>query len=158
MVKENEEPEEKYNGENKDDEYIVPLEHGYYMCIMSSLSFLSGVYAIKRQLYALSFSPLIVFGTSINYWRKPTYGLRRNIDIFFVISSLSLHTYLSLQPKNTCITNYYYYYVTPISGGLLYTISWLLHKNKFLWPSTIAHGMIHIVANLSNVLLYKGLP
>lgn len=125
---------------------------------MSSLSFLSGVYAIKRKLYALSCSPLIVFGTSVNYWRNPTYGLRRNIDIFFVVSSLSLHMYLSLQPKDTCISNNYLYcYVTPISG-LLYSISWLLHKNQFLWSSTIAHGMIHVVGNLGNVLLYKGLP
>jgi accessory gene regulator protein AgrB len=156
MVKEKKEPEEKDNSENKDDEYIVPVEHGYYMCIMSSLSFLAGVYAIKQKLYALSFSPLIVFGTSVNYWRKPTYGLRRNIDIFFVVSSLSLHTYLSLQPKDMCINNYRYCYVTPISG-ILYGISWLLHKNQFLWPSTIAHGMIHVAGNIGNVLLYKGL-
>ena len=56
-----------------------------------------------------------------------------------------------------CISNNYLYcYVTPISG-LLYSISWLLHKNQFLWSSTIAHGMIHVVGNLGNVLLYKGL-
>jgi len=163
MIKKKEVKEIKEVNEVKEvkevkEEYIVPIDHSYYMCIISSLSFISGVYAIKQQLYAISASPLIVFSTSINYWRKPTYGLRRNIDIFCVISSLSLHMYLSLQQKDTCNinTNYRYCYLAPISV-LLYTTSWILHKNHYFWGSTITHSMIHVVANICNVILYNKL-
>lgn len=31
--------------------------------------------------YDVMLVPLTVFATSINYWRKPTYGCRRNMDI-----------------------------------------------------------------------------
>lgn len=135
-------------------EYVVSIEQGYYMCIISLLTFLSSIYKIEQKLYIVSASTLIVFGTSINYWRKPIYGLRRNVDIFFVICSLSLHIYISLQSKDMGVNNYYYCYITIISI-LLYLISWLLYKKQYFWGSTIAHSIIHMISNLNNVLLYK---
>ena len=137
---------------NNSDEFIVPLEHGYYMCIISSLSLLSGIYALKKRVYNLAAVPIGVWLTSINYWRYPVHSWRRNLDIIYVSSALTYQVCNSCSNKNID----YYCFFTGLAIAF-YPVSWLLYKKKYLWSSTIAHSMIHIFGNIANVVLYSGL-
>jgi len=134
---------------NNSDEFIVPLEHGYYMCIMSFLSLLSGIYAVKKKLYDLAMVPIGVWLTSINYWYFPIYSWRRNLDIMYVTLSLTYQVCKSYSSKN--IKQY-----CLITGFAIsfYPLSWYLYKKKYFWSSTISHSMIHLFGSLANVILY----
>jgi hypothetical protein len=137
---------------NIDNEFIIPLEHGYYMCIISSLSLLSGIYALKKGIYNLAAVPIGVWLTSINYWHYPVYSWRRNLDIIYVSSALTYQICNSFSNKNIG----YYCLLTGFAISF-YPVSWLLYKKKYMWSSTIAHSMIHIFGSIANVILYSGL-
>ena len=135
-----------------DSKMLVPIEHGYYICIMSTLFFLSGIYAVKRGLFILSIGPLVVFINSINYWRRPTYGLRRNIDICWCLFALIIQMY------NSHLSIYYFMYrCIMLSSLLFYPLGWILYKKKYFWLSTISHSMLHVGPNIANVVLYAGM-
>ena len=79
------------------------------------------------------------------------YDWRRTTDIIFVFIALSTHILHSIKAQNRAL----YSYITAIAF-FFYPISWYLLKKKYVWSSTIAHGMIHIVAEIANVILYSG--
>ena len=132
-------------------EYITPLVHGYFICGLSSCSLMSSIYGFQRNV-TVSYVSLSVFITSVNYWRKPTRGIRRNIDIMAVGFGLVTHLYSSTKTTQLRM----YGTSMGICGGL-YGLSWCLYKKGYLWASTISHGLIHVSANIANVLLYNGL-
>ena len=110
---------------DSDSNLLVPIEHGYYMCIMSSLYLLAGIYALQQELYIKVFMQLGVFITSINYWHRPTYGLRRNIDISWCLFSIFYQT------LNSHTSIYYFMYRCIMFSSLLfYPLSWVLYKKK----------------------------
>ena len=138
---------------SKSNNLIVPHDHGYYMCIMASIYFLSGIYALKIYNYMYATGSFGVWLTSVNYWRNPTYGIRRNIDIFWCLFSIAV----SLQYSYISIYGQIWRYIMTWSLLLFYPLSWYLYKKKYLWSATISHSMLHIFPNLANVLLYSGL-
>ena len=124
-----------------------------YNCIwrISFLSLLSSSYAIYRGHYDLAIVPGGIFMTSLNYWRLPTYGWRRNLDIAYVVGSLIYQSVRAYHMPNAMP----YYYLVSVSS-LFYPMSNYLYKKKYYWSSTCAHCMLHIVANIANVVLYRG--
>jgi hypothetical protein len=143
---------DKSNDKSNDNPLIVPLEHGHYMCIIATLFGLSGVYAVKRGLFALAIGPLGVWFTSVNYWRNPTYGLRRNIDIFYCLFALAIQLMYSHNSTHALL----YRYIT-LSALVFYPISWILYIYEYFWLATIAHSLLHVFPNIANVILYSGL-
>ena len=133
------------------DGCIVPINQGYFLCIISCIHFVTFLYAFKQRFFHLAIHPFIVFFTSINYWRKPMYDWRRTTDMICVFIALSTHILHSIKAQNRTL----YSYITTIAV-LFYPISWYLLKNKYVWGSTIAHSMVHIVADIANVILYAG--
>ena len=133
------------------DGCIIPIDQGYFLCIISCIHIVTFLYAFRQKLFYLAIHPFIVFFTSINYWRKPMYDWRRVMDIICVLFALSTHILHSIKAQNRAL----YSYIT-IIALLFYPISWYLLKNKYVWASTIAHSMIHIVADIANVILYSG--
>jgi len=138
------------------------MERKYYSCIyrVSFLSFLSSIYAIYCECYDLAPVPGGVFLTSVNYWRRPTYGWRRNLDMGYVTCAVMYQNYRAYH-------TYYYtmkmghYFVLLYCGLVLlgigcYPVSVYLYKKKDLWGSTYVHCLLHVVANIANVLLYSG--
>jgi hypothetical protein len=116
---------------------------------VSFLSLLSCSYAIYQGHYDLALVPGGVFMTSINYWRLPTYGWRRNLDMTYVCSSLIYQNIRAYSMPNAAP-----YYQFMCLGLLMYPTSIYLYKKKRYWWSTYVHCMVHIVANISNAVLY----
>jgi len=129
-------------------EYIIPKANGQYICIMSSLGVISGIYAIKEGLYDLAIGPIGIFITSVNYWRRPVYGLRRNMDIFYVICALIYHVSYSIRVQNAAL-----YCGIMMFATLCWPLSWFLYRKKYIWASTILQSMIHIIGNIANIAL-----
>ena len=142
------------------------MKREYYSCIyrISFLSFLSSIYAIYCDCYDLAVVPGGVFLTSVNYWRRPTYGWRRNLDMGYVTCAVMYQNYRAYHAYNA----YYYtmkmghyfvllYYGLVVFGIGCYPVSVYLYKKKDLWRSTYVHCLLHVVANVANVLLYSGL-
>jgi hypothetical protein len=132
---------------------VVPQEHGYYMCIMGFLFLISGIYALKNKQYGFATGPLGVFVTSINYWRKPTYGLRRNIDMCWCLIAL----FGALQYSYISIHGSTWRYIMSGSLLLFYPLGWILYTYEYFWLATIVHSMLHVFPNLANVILASGL-
>ena len=118
---------------------------------VSFVSAFSSAYAVYRGHCNLAIVPGSVLLTSLNYWRQPTYGWRRNLDIACVWTALIYQSVCAYR-MSTAVP---YYRVMGIAS-LLYPTSIYLYKKKCYWGSTYAHSMLHIIANIGNVVLYSG--
>ena len=142
------------------------LEPEYASCIyrVSFISFLSSIYAIYCECYDLAAVPGGVFLTSVNYWRNPVYGWRRNLDMSYVACALIYQNYRayhllmsssSSSSSSSQIPGLLAYYTLMGIGMGCYWLSLHLYKKKDIWSSTYVHCLVHLLANIANVLLYN---
>ena len=129
---------------------LYPAQYNFIWRV-SFVSAFSSAYAVYRGHYNLAIVPSSVLLTSLNYWRLPTYGWRRNLDIACVCSALIYQSVCAYR-MSTAVP---YYRIMGIAS-LLYPMSIYLYKKKCYWGSTYAHCMLHIIANIGNVVLYSG--
>jgi hypothetical protein len=118
----------------------------------SFLSLFSFTYAIYKGHTDLALVAGGVFLTSINYWRKPTYSWRRKIDMVYVKTAL---LYQLIRAYKAEYRNQYY--ITIFIAICFYPISYHYYYKKQYWKSTYAHSMLHLIANISNIVLYSGM-
>ena len=119
---------------------------------MSILSLLSAIYAIYNSHYDLALVPGGIFLTTLIYWKNPRYdSWQRIVDITYV--SLGL-LYQLIRAYNS--EYYKLYYIVIFVSLLFYPISFYYYNKKLYWYSTYAHIMLHIGANISNIILYSG--
>ena len=64
----------------------------YYLLSSTSTLIFPTVYAVKKKNYTLVLFSLMALTGSLNYWRKPCIGYRKNIDL--ITSKLSFIGYL----------------------------------------------------------------
>ena len=140
--------------ENKSNEKII-LEKKYskkiynasYLCLISFL------YAIKKQQFKLSIVPMSIFITSINHWRNPIIGWRRNLDIVTVYTGITYNIINAYYIPNN--RNKLMYYCILSSSMSCYPLSLYLYNNNNILLSTYSHVILHVLANISNLILYK---
>ena len=101
--------------------------------------------------YDLVLVPGGVFLTSINYWHKPDYSWRRYVDMVYVKMAVSYQMYRAYNAENARL-----YYFILFFSIFCYKIGNYYYKKKMYWHSTYSHSMLHIIANLSNFVLYAG--
>jgi hypothetical protein len=133
-------------------------EHEHYSCIfrVSFLSFLSSIYALYCGVYDLAIVPGGVFLTSVNYWRYPIHGWRRNLDMGYVASALIYQNYRAYYMATEGHDYILLYYALMFFSIGCYPVSLHLHKKKDLRGSTYVHCLLHVVANIANLVLYSG--
>lgn len=117
----------------------------------SWMTLISFMYAMYNGYYDMSIAPGIIFITSINYWRKPDYSWRRYIDMTCVKCGILHHI---IRAYNAQYNKEYY--ITVFIAGSFYTIGIYYYKKKLYWHSTYAHFILHIILNISNIILYSG--
>ena len=134
-----------------DDGFVLPPDQSNFLWNLSWLSLASGIYGISQGHYNLAVVPIGVWITSINYWKKPDYSWRRYADITFV------HVSLSYQVLNSFRAEYRFQYWACLGVAVVfYPLGCYLHsQNKNKWHSTLCHGMVHVLGNVSNVILYS---
>jgi hypothetical protein len=115
-----------------------------YLMYSSCLTSFSVYYAYKNKYYTTFVSTFALFFTSINHWRKPELGFRRDMDRVVVLLNLPIQLISFRKSKR-----YYEYLLLTLLGSLCYPIS-IRIKNK-RW-SMFFHSLIHVFANLGNCL------
>jgi hypothetical protein len=133
------------------DGLICTKDQARYIQKLAWLSIISSVVAAYRGHYDLCVAVSGVGATSLLYWSKPTYGLRRTIDISYVAASLLFHMW-----KATTATNKIPYFGIKIMAMLCYPIGCYYQKHNLSWAACFWHGGIHILGNIANIILYCG--
>jgi len=129
-----------------------PADQARFLLKTSALSAISCGYAIYRGHTHLVFVPGSVLLTSLNYWRNPcTKSWRRTLDIGVVYGSLTYQIYMTRRAQ---YANCYYGII--LVCGLCYYGSSYYYKKQEYWKSAYCHSMIHILGNISNMILYYG--
>jgi hypothetical protein len=94
-----------------------------------------------------------VFLCSINHWRRPVYGLRRNVDILNTVSCLAYQTWRSFAAGPPYTIGYL---ATTYTGVGCFFLGLRLGKTNKR-RGTCAHAFVHILGNVGNMVLYVGL-
>lgn len=132
------------------EDTIIPRDHYNYLWRISWLSLFTSLYAAKQGHYDLAFVPGGIFLTSINYWRNPNYSWRRTLDINYVRLALAYQVYRAYKSQYSSM-----YYAITTCAVACYPIAIYYYKQNQLWKSVYFHSMIHILGNVSNVILYS---
>ena len=130
---------------------IIPKDQFMMIYWASYCSLGSSLYAIYRSHYHLCIVPASVFLSSIHYWKKPDYSYRRYLDMAVVQTALAYQVWNVWEAENFL----WYMMMTSIgSGWFLYGVYNYSIGNT--WRSTYAHILLHIFANIGNIILYSG--
>jgi hypothetical protein len=89
---------------------------------------------------------------SINYWRKPAWGLRRDADLTAAFTFMSVHVFLCsfwCEQRASVIACY----AVGTSFFAVATTTWAWQWSYWHW----AHATFHLTATLGNCLLYREL-
>lgn len=136
----------------KGKDFVLYPEQCTFLWKISWLSLLSSIYAILNGHYDMAVVPGGVFITSINYWRDPVYSSwRRKVDINYIAVAL---TYQSIRAYTAEYAQIYY--LTMIFAITFYPISYHYYYRQLYWKSTYCHSMVHVIANIANIILYSG--
>jgi hypothetical protein len=133
-----------------DSDFMITADQAIFMCRVSYLGVPVGYYAMYRGYYDLSLVPLGVFVTSLTYWHYPIRSWRRTFDITYVVSSIFYNIYRVSDAPHAV-----YYYIVLSIALACYPLSCHLYP-KHIWLSVLIHGMLHVFAQISNVILYSG--
>lgn len=95
-----------------------------------------------------------VFLTSVNYWRRPVYGFRRNLDI--TVSTLCL-IYQTLRCFSTERRYAVGYLAASYTGVALFLVSTFAGSKGSETLSVVLHAVTHALGNVGNIFLYVGL-
>ena len=134
-----------------EDGCILYPEQCMFLCQISVFSLISALYAFYKEKYDLGLVVFGVFLTSIIYWHKPNNCWRRTLDIVYVKFALFYHI---LRAYNS--EYYIIYYITLSISLCFYPLGIYLYNKKLYWESTYAHSMVHVISNISNLILYSG--
>jgi hypothetical protein len=126
----------------------LPMSYNYSKFLFySSFSMLiSTLIAIYMNDIYITIYFLLLFLSSINYWRKPEYGIRRNIDLLIVkIGVIIVLSQICLLKNEFCR---YIYASLAFCSLLFYIIEHILvYMNNVKW--IIFHMSIHLYMSLS---------
>jgi len=139
------------NLQNDIDKYVLEPDQCKIIYNMAYLSLVASLYAIYQQQYIFACCPGGVFVTSICYWSKPTFDTpRRYIDIVYVSSSLVYQIYRAYYSQYMVI-----YYTIVLCAVSFYPLGYYYYYRNRYWESTYAHCTLHILGNISNLVLYS---
>jgi hypothetical protein len=110
----------------------------------------TGILGISHGKTIAGVGVLIGSAIAANYWRNPTFGWRRNIDIVWVQILLWPHLYYAWwSPVKVS------YYSISALGALGYLFSWYSLTHGYIYGSVFGHMLCTACANLSLSLLYS---
>jgi hypothetical protein len=131
-----------------DDNCILSNQQSNYLYKMSYVSLFSVFASLFLKNIYISLVPSSVLLSSIYYWKKPDYSIRRYIDMVTV--KLSLTYYFYIAHKYNIYSYIFFMLLLPINS---YFVG-LYYYNKDNWKSTFFHSGTHILGNIGNIYLY----
>ena len=133
------------------DKPIVCRKQANFMICTSSVCAVVAAYGFYRGHYLSSILPVCVFLTSMNFWRHPIYGWRRNVDVACVIFSL-----FSMLIVAYYGTNWLRYYILITIAASCYPLSHYFTNQNMEHMGTLMHAYMHILGNIAVIILFSG--
>ena len=138
---------------NEEPKFVCPLNYACRMFTSSTLFIFNILHGYYNGLHDCSTWILLCWINSLNYWRYPIEGIRRNIDLVSALFATYHHYYCSYE-----ITNGHIYRI-----GMIIFCSWYcmalyfgrIKNNKHY--SSICHVNIHCTAIIFNIWLFSQL-
>ena len=130
---------------------IFQPRHSRILFAASWLFLLSGLYAAYQGHYDLAIGPTGIFATSINYWRHPIHGWRRNLDILIVW----IATFYQLTRALTAQHGRIFYAGYAIAFTCYPISNHYLSQGRHIESVTL-HTLLHIFSNISSIILFSG--
>ena len=130
---------------------LLPKEHSDVLFTISFLILFTTIYAFSKQKYDIAVICFIVFFTSLNHWRSPKFGFRRNVDLVAVISGF-LYIFVRaivLDIKSLIFWGFY------LAVVFLFPLGWYVQDQGYIWEATYVHCMLHLCGNTA-VILFCG--
>ncbi|DBA02547.1 TPA: hypothetical protein N0F65_011019 [Lagenidium giganteum] len=131
---------------------ILPPQYSARLFRSSFTTSLSVAMASYHRLWLCAALALMVLATSLNYWRHPVRGWRRNVDMAAVFMGMSHHIYYSSYVTDRTYQAFYLLLV----AKTMYCYS-RARKAHCKNTSSAWHCTMHIIGNIANMLLYTGL-
>ena len=128
---------------------VIICEKAYPLYYLSWVGMPTGIIGIIYQKPILGSCVCIGSLLAQNYWRNPTYGFRRNIDIIWIQFLIWLHLWYIWNTHIRTI-----YCAIQLSGVFCYCYSWHQQKYKNIEKAIFYHGLVHICANVSLLIFY----
>jgi hypothetical protein len=129
-----------------DDSLLLPLSYSKFLFYSSFSMLISAIISIMVNDLYVSIYLLLLFLTSINYWRRPEYGLRRNIDMFVVKFGIFTVFYQVCLLKNELCR--FIFLSIAFCSTIFYIIEHILsYYNSLKW--VIFHMTIHLYMSLA---------
>ena len=135
---------------------VLPPQYSVRILRISSLTLASIGWGIFHGLVLNTCLSSLVFLTSVNYWRHPTFGWRRNFDIVCAVGSLSYQAVFTAY--DTTPSARYAYWGAVGAGLAFYALAFYSGRVlKNLHYSSALHCGVHICGNVGNLILYDSL-
>jgi hypothetical protein len=134
-----------------ENNYVLSPENAIYIWRTSFLFFISSISALYNGYLDFAIVLFCIFLTSINYWRKPTYSWRRNLDIICASTGIIYKMIRAYQAEYSVIS-----YILIIMSICFYYLGVYCDRKKLYLYSTYFHCSLHIFSNLSCIILYSG--
>jgi hypothetical protein len=131
--------------------YPLPYKYSKYLVYSSCLMSLTALVALYYDEDITSIYYFLIFLTSINFWRKPEYGLRHKIDkcIVYALSTYLLYNVYLLLNKE-------FYREMLINLGICIIIFFALEHVLCYFKSTkwiILHMTLHIYVTIAGLFI-----
>jgi hypothetical protein len=142
--------------ENLPEEHLmIPKKYSRRVFFSGMLAIISVVVSLYYGLYDFTIITTFVLVNSINYWRHPVVGMRRNIDMLFAIFACIYQMLASFSLINKwCFLGYW---ITVFLAIFSYCLARRYGRVKHnLDAASKWHMGLHIWGNTSNVILYYG--
>ena len=148
----------------KRDHLVLPPRFSRRILLASSLMLLSCATAVHNGLMDNALLALLVFCSSINYWRYPIVGWRRSVDMCCACGSLAYQVFYT--SRYTTSRARLCYVGTVALGGLFYSLARALNRTLGAIPgrrdlalniSSACHVALHVCGNVGNLILYDAL-
>lgn len=142
--------------------YIAHYEDTKWLVLSSFFFIIPATYAFINNLYAHFILLFFTSFISANYWRKPTYSWRRNMDLIFAKISFIVfasngffyvRTFHYLIPGYTCLLVLLYCYHSSIKLFKLKNNNW--YKYHFIFHFIITCEQMIILDSIINTRRLK---
>lgn len=134
---------------------LYPKSISRRMLLTSFALSLKVIFAWYWEQHALAVVALLVMTMSINFWRKPMMGFRRNIDIITAVAAVSFHFYQCAlwMDRNTFST----LYTKAATAAMIYLMGKLCQLKKLLNTDSFFHCALHSYAIITGIWIYREL-
>ena len=132
----------------------VSPAQGAFLFRVSALELLSGCAALACGHADLCWVPFSVAATSLLYWSAPTYSWRRYADMATVQVGLWYQVFRAVGAENMAA-----FYILNCFAAAAFFAGQRFDRASIAtssWAGVLCHGLVHVLANAANVVLYSG--